>query len=269
MPQQNRTALITGASSGIGAEYARQLAARGYDLILVARREERLRALAAELEKTHNVQAEILVADLVQDDDVQRVEAYIQSHEHLEILVNNAGFNALGAFTKANFPRMLDMMTLHMHTSVRLTRAALPAMLERKKGVIIMVSSLNSLSPMAFTAAYGASKAFLNHFTEALALELKGRGVVVQVLAPGFTRTEITHSDDFKNAGFSEESLPDWMWLEAEYVVKTSLARLGRGRVVVVPGLMYRFAAVIISMQHLPPFRALANLIGSTMTRNM
>lgn len=252
MTTEKPRALITGASSGIGAAYARELARRGYDLALVARREERLRALADELEAAHEINAQVIVADLVDDDDVACVAAQLEADDRLTLLINNAGFNALGRFVEADFARLLDMLALHMQTSVRLTRAALPGLVARGKGGVILVSSANSVLPLPLSAGYGASKAFLNHFAEALALELAGTGVAVQALLPGFTHTEITQSADFDRVGFGEASLPDWMWLEADDVVRASLDRLGKGRTLVIHGWGYRALAALAGLRHLP-----------------
>lgn len=233
------TALVTGASSGIGAEFARQLAAQGYDLLLVARREERLSALAAELRARHGIQAEALAADLSADADIARVEQRIAAHGQITLLVNNAGFNVPGPFTKIPFERALEMIQVHVVATMRLTRAALPGMVARGGGAIINVSSGAALVPLPGTATYNATKAYLNMLSECLALEVGRKGVVVQALCPGFTHTELTELEALKQAGI--DRLPRWMWQTSDAVVAASLRALRQpGRVVVVPGLHNR-----------------------------
>ncbi|MBN1967369.1 MAG: SDR family oxidoreductase [Anaerolineae bacterium] len=259
-------ALVTGASSGIGAEYARQLAQRGYDLVLVARREDRLRALAGELTTTYGSTAEVIVADLVQEADVARVVAHIEADEQLILLVNNAGVGALGRFAEADLPRLLDMMTLHLQTTVRLTRAALPGLIARGTGAVIMVSSLNSLMPLPYTAVYAATKAFLNHFVEVLSLELAGTGVAVQSVCPNLTRTEIVDTPEFQASGFAAANTPGWMWMGADQVVAESLDRLGKGRAVMVPGWSNRVGVALAGLRHLPGLHQAARRLTVALT---
>lgn len=264
--QKKGTALITGGSSGIGAEYARQLAASGYDLVLIARRKELLEALAAELEALHDIAVETIVADLIQDNDVKRVLTYIKNHDPLEILVNNAGLSVLSIFSKAELSRLLDMMTLHMQTSIRLTHAALTGMIKNNHGAIIMVSSYGSFNPMPYTSVYGASKAFLNHFVEALSLELAGTNIIVQSLCPGLTRTDIVNTPDFISSGFNEKSMPKWLWMDAEPVVKSSLSRLNRRSVIVVPGWWNKWISFFGTIRNLPVLRSITRLIYRIMS---
>jgi hypothetical protein len=244
MTASHGTALITGASSGIGAEFARQLAAGGYDLLLVARREERLQALAADLQARHGIQAETLAADLSVDADIARVETRIAAHGNITLLVNNAGFNVPGPFSKIPFDRALEMVQLHVTATMRLTRAVLPGMVAWRSGAIINVSSGAALVPLPGTATYNATKAYLNMLSECLSLEVGRTGVVVQALCPGFTHTELTESQALKDAGV--DRLPRWMWQTSDAVVATSLRALRQpGRAVVVPGLHNRIMFAI------------------------
>lgn len=238
--RQMRTALITGASSGIGASYARQLACEGYHLVLVARREARLQALADELAQRHHVQAEVLVADLANPADVARVEARIAEIDNLDFLVNNAGFGTAGTFVKNEIASQDAMIRVHVTASVRLTRAALPGMLARRCGAIVNVASLVAFYPVTGSATYSATKAYLKSFTEALHQELAGTGVRVQALCPGFTRTE------FQSVGkIDEVGIPDFMWMSPEVVTAQSLRDLDAGRVISVPGAGYRLLAAL------------------------
>jgi len=235
-----RTALITGASSGIGASYARQLARAGYNLVLVARREARLQALAAELTRQYAVQAEVLVADLADPADVARVEARIAEIDNLDFLVNNAGFGTAGAFVDNEIASQDAMIRVHVTASVRLTRAALPGMLARHCGAIVNVASFVAFFPVTGSVTYSATKAYLKSFPEALYQELAGTGVRVQALCPGFTRTEFQDVNNVDKAG-----IPNFMWMSPESVVAQSLRDLDAARAVSVPGAGYRLLAML------------------------
>jgi short-subunit dehydrogenase len=238
---ESRTALITGASSGIGAAFARQLAPIGYNLILVARREERLTAFAAELQRRYPIGTEVLVADLANAADIERIERRIAELESLDLLINNAGFGAPGQFVEADLTTQLNMIHVHVVASVRLTRAALPGMIARDHGAIINLSSIASLVPIPGSATYSASKAYLNVFSEALQAELIGTGVKIQALCPGFTHTGFHDTPEHK--GFHRSRIPEAMWMSAEDVVTESLSALDRRQVIFVPGLKNRLVA--------------------------
>ncbi|MGC8781165.1 MAG: SDR family NAD(P)-dependent oxidoreductase [Anaerolineae bacterium] len=225
-------ALITGASSGIGAAFARRLAAAGYDLVLVARRGDRLAALADELAQAHRVQAEPLPADLTTDADVARVADRIAALPALELLINNAGFGAEGRFALADLDPQLDMIRLHVLASVRLTRAALPGMIARGRGGIINVASLAGFMALPRATTYCATKGYLITFSRALRLELRGTGVRVQALCPGFTRTEF-HARQSSSAA---ARLPGFLWMSADAVAEASLRALARGQTICIPG---------------------------------
>lgn len=231
-------ALITGASSGIGAEFARQLAVRGYDVALVARRRHHLEALANELRDRHNVQAHTLVADLTQEADLKTVEDYIVGAETLELLVNNAGFGTAGWFLETQLAGHDAMHRLHVIATLRLTHTALVKMTVRKKGAVVNVSSLAAFAPPPGSTSYYATKAWMNCFTEGLCLELKSQGspVRVQALCPGFTITEFHDV-----MGVDRKTVPRSLWMSAEDVVSASLKGLAQGKLFVVPGWQYKF----------------------------
>ena len=239
-----KTALITGASSGIGAAFARQLANAGYNLILVARREARLAALAAELEQNCAVQADILVADLADPAGVDLVADRLARLDSLALLVNNAGFGTRSRFANIDPARTLEMIHVHIIATARLSRAALPGMIARKKGAIINVSSLAGFVPLPGSVTYSATKAYLNSFSQALQIELAGSGVQVQALCPGFTYTEFHGRPG--PAGYNRGAFTKQMWMTAEAVVDGSLKALERGQVVYVPGLVNKFLAALI-----------------------
>jgi short-subunit dehydrogenase len=240
---KNNVALITGASSGLGAVFARQLAAQGYDLVLVARREERLAALAAELEQHYPISAELLVADLARPADVARVESRIAEIEGLDVLVNNAGFGTTGRFAEVDPAKTMDMIQVHVTTSVRLCRAALPGMLARRQGALINVASVAAFTPVPGNATYAATKGYLVTFSKALHAEVAETGVKVQALCPGFTYTEFHDRPEL--GSFKRSQIPAFMWMSAEDVVATSLKALERNQTICIPGFKYRLMAAV------------------------
>ncbi|MHB8670135.1 MAG: SDR family NAD(P)-dependent oxidoreductase [Acidimicrobiales bacterium] len=225
-------ALVTGASSGIGRAFATALAARHHDLVLVARTEARLKELAGELSGAHGVQAEVLVADLADDDDLARVETRVsRSEDPVDLLVNNAGFGSGGRFVELPLAGEDGQIRLNVLALMRLTHAALPGMVERRHGGVINVSSLGSFQPTPGFATYGATKAFVTSFSEALHEELRGTGVRVMAVCPGLTRTEF-----HERAKLGEVAAPGFAWMTAEDVARTALAAYDRGRALSVPG---------------------------------
>ncbi len=240
----NPLALITGASSGIGATFARKLAARGYDLILVARRGDRLSLLAKELSAVH---AETIAADLTTDAGLQSVEQAICNSPRLELLVNNAGFGTLGRFWVADLQGQEQMHQLHVMAAMRLTHAALGYMVERGQGAVINVSSVAAFGQSEGNVSYCATKAWMNAFTQGLDVELRGARskVKVQALCPGFTMSEFHDT-----LGVDRKNIPGFLWVQSDAVVEASLRGLERGTVIVIPGLIYKIGAAV--MRHLP-----------------
>ena len=229
--------MVTGASSGIGAAFARRLARDGFQLILVARRHDLLEQLAGELGG-----AETLAADLTLEEDLARVEARIASTPELELLVNNAGFGTKGQLWETPLDGQERMHQLHVMATLRLTRAALAAMVPRARGGVINVSSVAAFGQSPGNIGYCATKAWMNSFTEGLDLELRGSGspVRVQALCPGFTVT------GFHDAmGMSREGIPAWLWMRAGDVVDASLRGLERGKLFVVPGAIYKLVVLL------------------------
>jgi short-subunit dehydrogenase len=253
------TAFITGASSGIGETFARELAHRGYNLVLLARREALLRALADELQREHSILAEPLVADLSDPAGLERAAIRVADIPDLDLLVNNAGFGGAGFFADSDPQDDLRMIRVHVEASVRLARAALPGMIERGFGGVINVSSLAALFPAAGNHTYGATKAYLKFFSESLGYELSGKGVRVQALCPGFTYTEMHNQGSGKSrSGFT--SLPRILWLNPRDVVAESLQGLREGKAVVIPGRVYR---VLVTLLDNPLVRPLARFAQS------
>lgn len=239
---------ITGASSGIGAAFARALASEGHDLLLIARREDRLRALAEEIQRDRPITVEVLSADLSVPEDIERAAARLSEIPNLELFVNNAGFGASGKFAAADPQVDQRMIHVHVAAAVRLTRAVLPGMIERGHGGVINVSSIAGLMPMPGNITYGSTKSYLNFFSEALHLELRGTGVRVQALCPGFTWSE------FHDVANEDRSvIPSFLWMQPEPVVEESLRGLREDRVIVVPGLVYRMIAWVMRLPLVKP----------------
>jgi short-subunit dehydrogenase len=232
MTGHKSTALVTGASAGLGVDFCRQLAERCDVIIAVARRRERLEQLAEELSGRAEVHP--VGADLTTVEGVARTMEALRQQGPVDYLVNNAGFGTFGAFPDLGIEGQREMVSLHIDASITLCRAAIPFMRERGRGYIINVSSVGAFLPSAGIAVYGASKAFLNFFSLALQAELEGSGIEVQALCPGYTHTDF-HLD-LERQGFSKGQVPQQMWMEASDVVAASLAALGSGRVLVVPG---------------------------------
>lgn len=250
------TALVTGASSGIGKAFAEALAQRGYDLILVARRLEQLEAVADELNSRNGIHTEVLTADLTNDEDVIRVAERIDGVDNLSMLVNNAGFGVESPFVSSDIERQLDMVRVHDIATMRLTRAALPGMTARRRGDIINISSIGGFFPYPNNAVYNASKAFLITFTETLHIELAGSGVRAQVLCPGFTRTGFHAAE-----GTDTSHLPGGIWMNPNEVVNESLRALERGKVVVIPGRRNRLFALLFKLPRPLLYRIAALLV--------
>ncbi|MGV0636203.1 SDR family oxidoreductase [Mycolicibacillus trivialis] len=245
-------ALITGPTSGLGAGYARRLAADGHDLVLVARDVERLEALAAELRPATGV--EILPADLAEADDRARVAERCAAG--VRVLVNNAGFGTSGEFWTADPALLQAQLDVNVTAVMQLTRAALPAMVAAGRGTVINIASVAGLLS-GRGSTYSASKAWVVSFSEGLAGGLSGTGVSVHAICPGFVRTEF-HS----RAGIDMASIPGLMWLSVDDVVDASLADVAAGKVISVPGLQYK---VLTTAGRLVPrglVRTLTNVIG-------
>jgi hypothetical protein len=242
MSQPHPIAVVTGASSGLGEVFARKLAARGYDLLLVARRLERLEQLQRELERAHSVHVEPFCADLADETQTEDLARRLETEPGITLLVNNAGYGAKGLFHEAEYEPQLRMHKLHILATLRLTRAVLPGFVERRAGAIINVASVASFFRSAGSASYCATKGWVRQFTEALRLELDAidSPVTVQALCPGFTYTE------FHDVLGSDRSVvAKQLWMKADFVVDKSLAALPKRKLVVVPGWRYKLIVAI------------------------
>jgi uncharacterized protein len=236
-------ALVTGATSGIGLAYSRRLAQLGHDLVLVARDEDRLRAVADELTGATGGKAEVLVADLTDRAALLRVEERLEDSERpVDLLVNNAGFALRKPFLGNDVDDEERMLDVHVRAVLRLTHAAVRGMVERGSGAVVNVSSVAGWFPRG---SYSAHKAWVTSFTEGLSGSLRGTGVAVQAVCPGFVRSEF-----HQRAGMRMDGFPRQAWLTPEQVVDASLADLRRGRIVSVPSRRYRL--VVGVLRHAP-----------------
>jgi len=270
-PQSERpVAVITGASSGIGAVFARKLAARGYDLLLIARREDRLRSLASDLAATYRIAADFLIADLAGDADLERAADRIQSEPRLGLLVNNAGFGTNGFFFEIDVRSQEQMHRLHVLATMRLTHAALSNLVARSSGEpkisgipksydprphrlkpvppgVINVASVAGFAQSPGSISYNSTKAWINSFTEGVAMELsiKAPGVRIQALCPGFTLSEFHDV-----VGLDRSAIAKSLWMSADFVVEESLRGFERGKLFVIPG--WRYKVIVAGMKLLP-----------------
>jgi short-subunit dehydrogenase len=232
-------ALVTGASAGLGAEFARQLAARGHDLLLVARREERLHELARELGAAHGVRIDVLAADLAEREAPARIEAFVRERGlHVDWLVNNAGAAGPDLLADRDWSAQARFFELMMLSVAQICHRFIPPMRERGSGRVINVSSFAGRLSRPAGANYGPAKAYLVALSEELALILRGSGVNVCALCPGFTHTEFHEA-----AGLMEmkRSLPGFVWYDAETVVREGIAAVERGAPIWISGRLYRW----------------------------
>ena len=250
-------ALVTGASAGIGRAFAAGLAARGHDLVLVARDGARLDALATNLAAAHGTAAEVLATDLLAPDGVAAVEARLTDAERpVDVLVNNAGFGTYGRFVDLDVAHEVEEVELNVVALLRLTHAALGAMERRGAGAILNVASLAAYQPNPVSATYGATKAFVHSFTHAVREEARGTGVTVMLVCPGYTHTEF-----HERAGLGPTDVPEFLWQSADTVVAAALRDLDRGRSVSIPGVVNQTAAALSSAAPAGLTRRVAGLV--------
>ncbi|HOC60900.1 MAG TPA: SDR family oxidoreductase [Smithellaceae bacterium] len=239
-------AMITGATAGLGLCFAGHLAQKGFDLVLAARRRDRLDSIAANITAQYGIRCETIFADLANMEEIRKTADYVKQIENLDILINNAGFATIGAFAEVPLEKTMQMFHLHMASSVLLAHAALPAMLKKKRGAIINLSSIAAFTLTPGNVMYDATKSFLVTFSENLQLEVRNAGIRVQALCPGFTRTEFHEVGDFKN--FDRSVVPNTLWMTADKVVSLSLKALKKNKnVVFIPGWKNRLLTWLIT----------------------
>ena len=234
-PNERKIALITGATSGIGAAFAKRFAKEGYDLIITGRRKEKIESLSKTLSSENEINVEVIISELSDDKDLDLLSEKIRKTKNLEILVNNAGFAIKNLFHEEAFSIHEMMLKVHNLALIKLCHTALPGMVSRGKGIIINISSLGAFIPFPTNAIYSASKSFVKSFTESIHLELQGTGVKAQVLCPGMTRTDFHEKMGFdKTTVYKDKGLMKAM--TPEEVVDISLQYLAKDRVLCVPG---------------------------------
>jgi uncharacterized protein len=239
-------ALVTGATAGIGAAFARRLAADGQHLVLVARDARRLTEMAAELTERHGVAVHTMSADLSTDDGCAVVERRLADPtEPIDLLVNNAGISLPRSFLNSTAEDEARLLRLNVHAVMRLTLAALPTMTERHHGAVINVSSVAGFGPVMPGSTYSASKAWVTNFSESVGQATRCFGVRVMALCPGYTRTEF-----HQRAGINVSKMPEWMWLSADDVVASAMRDLGKGKFVSVPD--WKYKAAVFGLRHAP-----------------
>ena len=237
MSKLNKLAVITGASSGIGEEFAIRLASDSYDLILTARREDKLANIKQLLEAKNNIKVEIIPGDLSKSEDISSL-AEILREKPVHTLINNAGYSILGEFQKIPIEKHHDMMTVHMNAAVELTHTVLPNMINANEGNIINVSSISGFIKKSHVSFYGSTKAFLIHFSYVLQEKLKDTNISVQALCPGFTHTGFHSTPEYTKRKIDvKRNIPKFFWMSREKVVDISLKKLKKqNKVVVIPG---------------------------------
>lgn len=247
----DRAAVVTGAAGGMGTSFAKQLAAQGYDLVLVDRRAEPLRALCKLLESEHRCRTEAIVADLSNLDQVHRVCQRIADHTDIEVLVNNAGFGHERSFCEIPLDQHLEMLSVHVLATNCLVRSILPQMITRNHGSIVNVGSVGAWLPAAKNVQYAATKNYLIAFSESLSEELRDTDVHVQALCPAFVRTgyHSTAGMALNNRG----EVPTWFWQDPDEVVACSLKNLRVGPVILVPGWKARIFSRLLRALALQP----------------
>lgn len=258
-PAPDRTCLVTGASSGIGIELATQLAERGYGVTLVARRQERLQALADDLAGRTGVRAEVIAADLTDEQARAALPGSLAKRGlAVDVLVNNAGLSTMGPVAASDAAAELRMVRTDVEAVVHLCSLFVPGLVERRQGAVLNVASTAAFQPLPGQAGYAASKAFVLSYTRALAQELRGSGVTATALCPGPVETEFAEVAglDGEQAG---QSLPKMMWVSAADVATAAIDGMGKGRDVVIPGMANRVGA---SLAHLMPRRVLLPILA-------
>jgi short-subunit dehydrogenase len=251
------TALVTGASAGIGKSFAHALAARGDDLVLVARDVARLERLAEDVHERHGVEAEVLGADLLADEGIVVVERRLRDASRpVGLLVNNAGMGTFGEFLTTDLGAAEREIRLNVLALVRLTHAALESMVPRRRGVVLNISSLAGYQPAPSSATYAATKAFVNSFTHSVHEECRREGVHVMLVCPGYTHTEF-----HERAGLGPTQIPEFMWQSPEQVVTAALRDLDRRRAVSIPGALNKTLGAASSVTPAAVTRRIAGMV--------
>lgn len=256
---RTKIACITGATSGIGAAFAKKFAEQGYNLIITGRRMEKIELLANNLSNSHKVNVDVIIAELSDDNNLEKLSKVIEEKKDLEVLVNNAGFTKENFFHKENIKTYTDMIRVHNLAVVKLCHSALPNMLSKRSGIIINVSSFGAFLPLPINAVYSASKSFIKLFSESIYLELKETGVRIQSLCPGMTITDFHERLGYdKKTYYKEKGLSKAM--SPEMVVEASLKCLAQDKAVCIPG---RYRGILSCLLKLLPQSLIYKMVTS------
>jgi len=242
----NKTAIITGATSGIGASFAKKLASQGYDLFITGRRIDIIQKLADKLSKKYKIKVKIIIAELSNNNHIEKLVRFIHKLKNIDILVNNAGFGLFEYFSEVPIDDCEKMIYVHCLAAIKLIHAVIPKMIKQGYGSIINVSSLAAVCPVKKDAVYSGTKSFLNTFSESLNMELGNKGIIIQSLCPGFTSTDFhkkikINSEDMKK-------LRHFKWMSADEVVEYSLKCLRKNKVICIPGWRNRILVKLTSL---------------------
>jgi short-subunit dehydrogenase len=241
-----KSAVITGATSGLGSAFARKLASLGFNLLLTGRRKEIIEPLAEDLAHRTGVEIEVVLGNLEGEDDLREVVAAVKKREDIEYLINNAGFGINLPFLESSLEREKEMIKVHVIAPLELIHAVIPGMIKNNRGHIINVSSLAAFLPAIKNCSYSGTKSFLTLFSESLHLELVNKGIKVQALCPGFIRTDFHQRVDFAQGEW--ERLQRYYWMKPEDVVDTSLSCLKKNQVICIPGFLNQLGRRLISV---------------------
>lgn len=244
--EQNKTAIITGATSGIGASFAKILASRGYNLIITGRRKEKIQKLADELSKKYNIKIEVIIAELSNEKDVSNIIEHISKINNIDILINNAGYSIFKNFSDTTNTEIDKIVSVHILTVTKIINAVLPKMTRQGYGNIINVSSLGAILPIKKDAVYCGTKSFLITFSESLYMEVRDKGIKVQALCPGLTRTDFHSKLNMKSS--DKEKLEQFELMSPDEVADYSLKCLNKNRVICIPGSRKRVLAKLVSI---------------------
>jgi short-subunit dehydrogenase len=244
-PEFRKLAIVTGATSGIGKEFARCFARQGYDLLITGRRMDIITGVAYEIRKDYGVRVRIVIADLSVKEDVASLLQIVGQQNNIEVLVNNAGYGMKLSFSKDEIERQLDMISVHVDVPLMLIHKVLPGMIERRSGTIINVSSMAAYFPASGSTTYICTKSFLKSFSESLHLEVGRYGIRVQCLCPGFTFSDFHRNLDMLTNGIQKGWIP---WMQPDDVVQVSLDYLDKGKIICIPGFLNRLLVLLASV---------------------
>jgi short-subunit dehydrogenase len=250
--------LITGGTSGIGAAFARYFAEKGFDLIITGRPGDKIYPCVKNLSEKHHVNVDIILAELSKPEDVLRIEEIIRENYRIEILINNAGFGLPNLFWKEDINSLENMIKVHINAPLRFIYAALPNMMKKRKGIIINVSSLASFLPIPRDSVYSATKLFQNSLMESLHISLKEKGIKLQVLCPGFVKTDFHKNISGDPAEMKKREI--FPWMQPDEVVKISIKNLSRkNKVIIIPGLTCKILKFVYTILPYPVYYQIAN----------